>query len=286
MPRTTPRHRADVPPQSAWRAAAAAFGRTRAARVAAPALLATAMAGTGLAVAAPANAAPTATWDRLAQCESGGNWSINTGNGYYGGLQFYQPTWRGFGGLQYAPRADLATKAQQIAVAERVLASQGWNAWPACSRKLGLSGKPTGTPAPAPSTTRSSTSGEASRSSTSRTSFDGSYTVRAGDTLARIAAAHGTTWQKLAAGNPGISNPARIYVGQRISVPARSGAASAPKASGGTATSGTTYTVRAGDTLSRIAAANGTTWQKVYAANKRVIGSNPNRISIGMKLSL
>ena len=77
-------------------------------------------------------------WDELAQCESGGNWHINTGNGYYGGLQFWNPTWRGFGGLDLAPRADLASREQQIVIAERVLARQGWQAWPACSRRLGL----------------------------------------------------------------------------------------------------------------------------------------------------
>jgi hypothetical protein len=77
-------------------------------------------------------------WDDLAQCESGGDWSINTGNGYYGGLQFASTTWLGHGGAEYAPRADLATREQQIVVAERVLATQGWGAWPACSRQLGL----------------------------------------------------------------------------------------------------------------------------------------------------
>ncbi|MEU5843515.1 transglycosylase family protein [Rhodococcus sp. NPDC047139] len=78
------------------------------------------------------------TWDALAQCEATGNWSINTGNGFYGGLQFTQQTWAGFGGTQYAPRADLATREQQIAVAEKVQAVQGWGAWPACTSKLGL----------------------------------------------------------------------------------------------------------------------------------------------------
>jgi hypothetical protein len=77
-------------------------------------------------------------WDRLAQCESSRNWRINTGNGFFGGLQFLQATWEGFGGLAFAPRADLATREQQIIVAERVLAKQGWGAWPACARKLGL----------------------------------------------------------------------------------------------------------------------------------------------------
>lgn len=84
-------------------------------------------------------AAPTGgVWDRLAACESGGNWQINTGNGFYGGLQFTNSTWQAFGGGQYAPRADMASRAQQIAVAENTQATQGWGAWPACSAKLGL----------------------------------------------------------------------------------------------------------------------------------------------------
>ncbi len=93
---------------------------------------------TGLALPGTAQAASTSTWDRLAECESGGNWSINTGNGYYGGLQFSAGTWRAFGGEQFAKRADLASRAEQITTAERVLDEQGWGAWPACSRKLGL----------------------------------------------------------------------------------------------------------------------------------------------------
>ena len=77
-------------------------------------------------------------WDQLASCESGGNWSINTGNGYFGGLQFSQSTWEGVGGLNYAPRADLASREQQIAAAEVLLKSSGWGAWPSCSAQLGL----------------------------------------------------------------------------------------------------------------------------------------------------
>lgn len=72
----------------------------------------------------------------MALCESSGNWSINTGNGYFGGLQFSQSTWVAYGGLAYAARADLATKSEQIAVAERVLAGQGPGAWPVCGRNL------------------------------------------------------------------------------------------------------------------------------------------------------
>jgi cell wall-associated NlpC family hydrolase len=86
----------------------------------------------------PASAASTTTWDKVADCESSGNWSINTHNGYYGGLQFSQSTWAAYGGTTYAPRADLATKSQQIAVAEKVLQGQGPGAWPVCSVRAGL----------------------------------------------------------------------------------------------------------------------------------------------------
>ncbi|WP_284819446.1 transglycosylase family protein [Corynebacterium rhinophilum] len=87
--------------------------------------------------AAPA-VADGSVWDSIAQCESTGNWSINTGNGFSGGLQFAPSTWAGFGGTEYAPEAWQATREQQIAVAQKVQASQGWGAWPACTAKLGL----------------------------------------------------------------------------------------------------------------------------------------------------
>ncbi|MGK8522136.1 transglycosylase family protein [Nocardia asteroides] len=79
-----------------------------------------------------------AIWDALARCESTGNWSINTGNGYYGGVQFDQGTWERQGGLRYAPRADLATREEQIAIAEITRQRQGWGAWPACTGRLGI----------------------------------------------------------------------------------------------------------------------------------------------------
>lgn len=78
------------------------------------------------------------TWDALAQCEATGNWAINTGNGFYGGVQFDQNTWERQGGLKYAPRADLATREEQIAIASRTQQTQGWGAWPSCTSKLGL----------------------------------------------------------------------------------------------------------------------------------------------------
>ncbi|WP_198730531.1 resuscitation-promoting factor [Mycolicibacterium baixiangningiae] len=80
-----------------------------------------------------------ASWDALAQCEAGGNWTINTGNGYFGGVQFDQNTWERNGGLRYAQRADLATREEQIAIAEVTRARQGWGAWPVCSGRVGAS---------------------------------------------------------------------------------------------------------------------------------------------------
>lgn len=88
-------------------------------------------------VAAPV-ASDGSVWDRLAGCESGGNWSINTGNGYYGGLQFNRGTWLSNGGGAYAPTANLASREQQIEIASRLQAARGWSPWPACTSKLGL----------------------------------------------------------------------------------------------------------------------------------------------------
>ncbi|GAB3132605.1 resuscitation-promoting factor [Tsukamurella serpentis] len=95
---------------------------------------------TGTAPGAPF-VAPGSVWDRLVQCEATGNWSINTGNSFYGGLQFTHSTWLAFGGGKYAPRADLASREEQIDIARKTLAEQGWGAWPTCSSKLGLSGR-------------------------------------------------------------------------------------------------------------------------------------------------
>ncbi|MET9394967.1 transglycosylase family protein [Streptomyces sp. NPDC006624] len=163
--------------------------------------------------AGDAAAADSGVWDRIAQCESGGNWHINTGNGYYGGLQFAASTWRAYGGTAYAATADRASKSQQIAVATKVQQSQGWGAWPVCSARAGASGsapaadpvtsprsapaKPSKAPAPA----KSSKAPARSADHTDRDSSRGAYTVRAGDTLSGIATRHGTTWQRLHAAN-------------------------------------------------------------------------------------
>ncbi|MET7288557.1 transglycosylase family protein [Streptomyces sp. NPDC005573] len=201
----------------------------------------------GTAVAAPlmaagnASAATGSEWDAVAQCESGGNWAINTGNGYYGGLQFSASTWAAYGGTQYAATADKATRTQQITVAEKVLAAQGKGAWPTCG--TGLSSTPFTAPAaPAPATpapsgtaaaTRSTDTQAASRSAarpaasatvttpsgTKVKKGDGEYKVVKGDTLGSIAQKHAVKggWKKLFELNKDIvANADLIYPGQQL----------------------------------------------------------------------
>ncbi|NUP18168.1 MAG: LysM peptidoglycan-binding domain-containing protein [Streptomyces sp.] len=182
-----------------------------------------------LAATGNAAAADSGVWDRIAQCESGGNWHINTGNGYYGGLQFAASTWRAYGGTAYASTADQAGKAQQIAVATKVQRAQGWGAWPTCSARAGAYGSApaasaagsadsssTPTTKAAPSTP--SQKPERSSGNTTRGSSRGDYTVRAGDTLSGIAARHGTTWQRIYAANKAVigGDPHLIVPGQRL----------------------------------------------------------------------
>lgn len=120
--------------------------------------------GVGMAIpivgAGTAQAADAHTWNKVAACESSGNWSINTGNGFFGGLQFTRSTWAAYGGTAYAARADLATKDQQIAVAEKVLKGQGPGAWPVCSQRAGLT-RTAATPDVRPQTTPQSRAGRA-----------------------------------------------------------------------------------------------------------------------------
>ncbi|MFG3095708.1 transglycosylase family protein [Streptomyces sp. NPDC048202] len=205
----------------------------------------------GAAVAGPvmasgsASAATGSEWDAVAQCESGGNWSINTGNGYYGGLQFSASTWAAYGGTQYAATADQASKEQQITVAEKVLAAQGKGAWPVCG--TGLSSTPYGgSAAPAPATgtktedkaaadtsdrtsddqaaSRSTERPDASKTVTTPTGDkvkkgDGEYKVVKGDTLSSIATKHKVEggWKKLYDLNKDIVEKADfIFPGQML----------------------------------------------------------------------
>ena len=180
----------------------------------------------GTAVGAVARAAPASAsghdWSGVARCESGGNWSTNTGNGYYGGLQFSASTWQAYGGGAYASRADLASSGEQIAVAERVLAGQGIGAWPNCGRYLSGGSTPAAAavaPAPHAPPRAAPTQSAAAPAARSSSSNGGSYVVRRGDTLARIAAANGVSWRTLWAQNrASVSNPDRIYPGQRLAL--------------------------------------------------------------------
>ncbi|GGO57908.1 transglycosylase family protein [Streptomyces lasiicapitis] len=184
-------------------------------------------------------AADSGVWDRIARCESGGNWQINTGNGYSGGLQFSAGTWRAYGGTAYAPTAAQASKAQQIAVAAKVQRAQGWGAWPSCSARAGAQGAAPGAAAPE-----------------------------------RPAA------PRQAAPRPAAPKAAPEQPAPQYRAPARSDRGTR----GETGSGG--YTVRSGDTLSRIAAAHGTSWQQIFAANRAVIGGDPDVIVPGQRLSL
>lgn len=207
-----------------------------------------------------ANAVDGATWDALAQCESGGNWSINTGNGFYGGLQFTQQSWNGVG-MSGSPAT--ATRAQQIEAGERLLAIQGWGAWPACSAKLGLYGK-TGA---APTYTEPTTT-VAAQSQTQQT-----YTAPAAQAApaapvaqAAPAAVEAPAAPAAQAAPAAVEAPAAAPAAPAVEAPAAAPVA-APKAAAGT------YTVVPGDSLSLIAAKLGVAggYQAIAAANTDII---------------
>ncbi|KUN02887.1 peptidase [Streptomyces yokosukanensis] len=189
-----------------------------------------------LVAAGTADAADASTWNKVAACESSGDWSINTGNGYYGGLQFTQSTWEAYGGTRYAPRADLATRDQQIAVAEKVLDGQGPGAWPVCSVRGGLTrgdADPVGhaesvhtdSAAARPVTAGEKHTVRDVRPQTTPQSRAGRtemYTVVHGDTLSGIADEHHVHggWHGLYAGNRTTigADPDLILPGQRLSL--------------------------------------------------------------------
>ncbi|MEV0241439.1 transglycosylase family protein [Streptomyces sp. NPDC050674] len=215
---------------------------------------AAALAGvTGVAIAAPlmaagnASAATASEWDAVAQCESGGNWSINTGNGYYGGLQFSASTWAAYGGTQYASTADQASKDQQIQVAEKVLASQGKGAWPVCGKGLSGAGYTGGGSSSDSGSSTQQQSQQSQQSTETRKTEqqpasrsedrpaakktvttptgkkvkkgDGEYKVVEGDTLSSIAADKKVKggWEKLFELNKDIVEDANlIYPGQQL----------------------------------------------------------------------
>jgi resuscitation-promoting factor RpfA len=199
--------------------------------------------GVALSGPLPAQAATT-VWDKVAKCESGNRWHISTGNGYYGGLQFSSGTWKGFGGRKYGSQAHKATKAEQIAIARRVLAVQGPGAWPTCSRRAGLTKKngkadKKALPATNPGATKAKASkpvvkkakptikkAKPTNKKTTPTIKKAStgpvkrVKVIRGDTLAKLANRYHVKggWRGLWKLNKTIKNPNRIYIGQVLRV--------------------------------------------------------------------
>ncbi|WP_329534813.1 LysM peptidoglycan-binding domain-containing protein [Streptomyces sp. NBC_01450] len=203
-----------------------------------------------LAATGNAAAADSGVWDRIAKCESGGNWHINTGNGYYGGLQFSAGTWRAYGGTAYASTADKASKAAQIAVATKVQNAQGWGAWPTCSARAGAYG---GAPA-----------------SSGAASSGGSATTKSAPKSTSKSASKSAPTESRAKSAPAKASEAPAHASGHTNRAASRG----------------DYTVRGGDTLSGIAERQGTTWRKIYAANRAVIGGDPDLIMPGQRLDL
>ncbi|MFF2245970.1 transglycosylase family protein [Arthrobacter sp. NPDC058130] len=201
--------------------------------LAAVSMAAVALSATSANAAAPAQS-PSNVWDSLAQCESSGKWNTNTGNGYAGGLQFSQSTWAAHGGTGSAANAS---REQQIAVAQKVQASQGWGAWPACAAKLGLRGgaaapqsaaaarqpAAVSTPAKVPARQAAPKAAVQAPRHAAPVSVSGqTYTIRSGETLSTIAGKLNIAggWQSLADANAAtISNPHLVYPGQVLQLP-------------------------------------------------------------------
>ncbi|WP_102158604.1 LysM peptidoglycan-binding domain-containing protein [Zhihengliuella halotolerans] len=219
------------------------------------------LAGAAVGMAAvPANAAPASTWDAVAECESGGDWSINTGNGYYGGLQFSMSTWEAFGGT--GNPAD-ASKSTQIAVAEQVLASQGWGAWPACSAKLGLSGTGDAEPAPVEEAAEEAAPAEAPEQ--------------------EAAPQTSAPAEQVAPEEAPEAAPQAEEAPQEADVPQGGGQEALEVEA---EDSGESHTVEAGETLADIADEHGIEdWRAVYSVNTDVI-DDPDLIFVGEELSL
>ncbi|GAA0681102.1 resuscitation-promoting factor protein RpfA [Kitasatospora atroaurantiaca] len=276
------------------------------------------VAGVGLAMplltATGAHAAPVSTWDKVAECESGGNWSINTGNGFYGGLQFSNSTWKAYGGAQYAAQAHQASKGQQIAVAEKVLASQGPGAWPVCSVKAGLTKG--GSAAQVDSDSAASAAGtiqgskKAGEQDAAQAPVVPVFPGKAGYDEASgkywyqkdgnwYWTSHEEIYNQFAqtpAATP--STPAtpaapatpEVTIPQAVPVPVPP-AAPAPQAAPvqqSTSAVGNTYTVVPGDTLSDIAHDQHLSggWHKLYDGNRSTVGGNPDLILPGQVLHL
>ncbi|CAL9466677.1 hypothetical protein SUDANB21_02759 [Streptomyces sp. enrichment culture] len=303
-------------------------GRHRRPRQAPALLVAAGVTGSAIAIpllgAGAANAADGDTWDRVAECESGGSWSQNTGNGYYGGLQLTQDDWENYGGLEFAPSADAASRNQQITVAERILADQGVGKWRACGLLTGLnqdtaspnvdpgvpadddrddsllglggtgtssgfadSGDSSASPSPSATSGSSGSSGKATSGAGADASPSASATPE-GDESDKSGQSTGSS---------AVTESEGSNSGRHRGPSAEEGAT----ADAGTASSGRhasrsadtpagidddRYTVQTGDSLASIADSLALTggWTALYVENQQVIGDDPNLILPGQRL--
>ncbi|MGW4239766.1 LysM peptidoglycan-binding domain-containing protein [Streptomyces sp. NPDC004749] len=222
--------------------------------------------------AVPESVPPRTDWDSIAACESSGRWNANTGNGYHGGLQFAPSTWRAYGGNRYAPRADLATRAEQVAVAEAVARDRGLSAWPHCGRRGSGSGSSTG------SGSGSSTgSGSGSGSGSTGNGWSSSSNGSSNSGSAAGSTASGSASSGTSGGTPSVTGTNRPSSYGTVTPSRRPIPASA-----------NTYTVQAGDCLSVIAQRAGVKGgtQALYALNKKILVEGPDRIYPGQRLRL
>ena len=221
------------------------------------------LAATSATMVAPAShAADVATWEKLAQCESGGNWSINTGNGFYGGLQFTQQSWNGVG-MSGSPQ--YASREAQIEAGERLLAIQGWGAWPACSAKLGLSGAATPTYTDPSNATVPSATVVAPQSTSQTPVASNTYTAPVAPVAQAPVAAPAPAVEPPVASTPETPAPTTTVEPAVVSQPVP--VVQAPKVAS------STYEVVSGDTLSLIAAKLGVAggYKAIADANVDVI---------------
>ncbi|WP_277879812.1 transglycosylase family protein [Streptomyces gobiensis] len=260
--------------------------------------------------ASGAQAAEAATWDRVAECESGGIWSSNAENGYYGGLQLTLSTWEKYGGTVYADRPDLASRMQQIAVAEQILAEQGPDAWPSCAVGSGLAKEVADgavevpeavpsddplSPAPTPSPDRLETESPAetpAETPAESSAEDGAVDEGPGDEGAQpgepgqdgaTAPDHPSLTPDHPA--PGSAEGTGKHRGEpETERPSENTARGADRVERGSGD----YRVQSGDSLSEIAEREGVQggWPALYAANEPVIGADPDLILPGQRLDL
>ncbi|MBD0746529.1 transglycosylase family protein [Streptomyces sp. CBMA152] len=304
-------------------------GRHRRPRQAPALVVAAGVTGSALALplfaASGANAASATTWDRVAECESGGSWSADFGNGLYGGLQLSQETWEAYGGTAYAERPDMASRAQQIAVGEKVLAAKGPKAFTSCTEVSGLtsgggtpgvdpgttaSAAPTSPSAdvpsapakttPAPGTPSGSASTAPKPSTAPSTGKDGKSgkdgktgsTPSAPDKATPAPSTssggkHRGTPDPAETGAPATTDPGAVDNTHEAQPRASRGDADSRTAGDATTAPGD-YTVRAGDNLWDISRSHKVEggWSALYKANEKTIGSDPNLILPGQSLDL